>query len=109
MVRQSSEVIQIAQKVVALVKRSFPVKAAYLFGSYTDGTCRDDSDIDIAIFCDKIDTLDADALMDFMGQIQKEVGVDEIELHLFHSSMLQEMRPTNFFGYISSHGLKIAA
>lgn len=108
MVRQFKEVENIAQKVVFLVNNRFPVRVAYLFGSYVDGNARDDSDIDIAVFADGVDVEDIDSRMDFISEIQKNTSA-EVEIHLFSSNLLKEVRPSNFIGYISSRGRKIAA
>lgn len=108
MVRRISEVEKIARRVVALVEKSYPIQAAYLFGSYAAGTPHEYSDIDIAIFADGLDSVDVDERMDFIARVQKEFD-EEIELHLFSTDMLKENRPSNFFGYIIANGKKIAA
>jgi uncharacterized protein len=43
------EAESIANKFIAVVSKKYPVKKAWLFGSYARGTNRVDSDIDIAI------------------------------------------------------------
>ena len=108
MVRRIEEVEDIARSVVRMVNDRFPVRAAYLFGSYVEGIPRDDSDIDVAVFAEGVELEKIDARMEFISQIQKSVAA-EIELHLYPAALLKEMRPTNFAGYISSHGKKIAA
>lgn len=108
MVRQLKEVEEIVRTVIGIINQRYPVRAAYLFGSYVDGVPRDDSDIDIAIFAEGIESEDIDTRMDFIAQVQKVIGA-EIELHLFPAALLNELRPTNFPGYISAHGKKIAA
>ncbi len=47
-------IIKIAERFIKLVKQEFPMKSAYLFGSYTSGNASEISDIDIAIVLDKI-------------------------------------------------------
>ena len=41
--------IEIAQKYKALVAEHLPLKALYLYGSYSKGNHTEDSDIDIAV------------------------------------------------------------
>lgn len=41
--------IEIAKKYKAIVSEHLPVKALYLFGSYSKGDFNEDSDIDIAV------------------------------------------------------------
>ncbi len=46
----NQDVLVLAKQYVAEVKKSgIPVKTAYLFGSYSNGTAHKDSDIDICI------------------------------------------------------------
>ncbi|MFH0800727.1 MAG: nucleotidyltransferase domain-containing protein [Pseudomonadota bacterium] len=108
MARRIEEVEDIARNAVRMVNNRYPVRAAYLFGSYVDGIPRDDSDIDVAVFAEGVEFEKIDVRMDFISQIQKAVAA-EVELHLYSAALLKEMRPTNFAGYISSHGKKIAA
>jgi len=108
MVRHAAEIEEITKKVLRLVNARFLIKAAYLFGSYADGSPRDDSDIDIAIFADGIASLALDDKMTFLSDIQRQVSND-VELHLFPSETLAELRPSNFPGYIATHGKPLAA
>ena len=43
------EAINVARRYKALVAEHFPLKALYLFGSYSKGGYSDESDIDIAV------------------------------------------------------------
>ena len=43
------QAIEIAKKYKAMVAEHFPIKALYLFGSYSKGGYTEDSDIDIAV------------------------------------------------------------
>ncbi len=91
-----------------MVNERYRVRAAYLFGSYVGGTPTDESDIDIAVFAEGIESEKIDSRMDFISLIQKKIAA-EVELHLYPAERLNDLRPTNFAGYISSHGKKIAA
>ena len=48
------QAIAIAQKYKELVAEKLPVKAIYLYGSYSKGNSREDSDIDIAVVVDQL-------------------------------------------------------
>lgn len=53
------EAQSIANKYVEMVAKKYPVKKAWLFGSYAKGTNHPDSDIDIAILMiDEYDIID---------------------------------------------------
>lgn len=47
------QAIELARKYKALVAAHIPVKALYLFGSYSKGNHTDDSDIDIAVVVER--------------------------------------------------------
>ena len=44
-----SDINDIVGKFVNLISDEFPIKTAYLFGSYAKGNARDYSDVDLAI------------------------------------------------------------
>lgn len=46
--------IEIAQKYKAMVAKHLPLKALYLYGSYSKGNYAEDSDIDIAVVVDRV-------------------------------------------------------
>ena len=46
--------IEIAQKYKALVAKHLPLKALYLYGSYSKGNHTEDSDIDIAVVVERV-------------------------------------------------------
>lgn len=48
------QAINIARKYKELVVEKLPVKAIYLYGSYSKGNYREDSDIDIAVVVDQL-------------------------------------------------------
>ena len=47
-------VVKIAQRYKAAVAEHFPIKALYLYGSYSKGNATEDSDIDIAVVVDRL-------------------------------------------------------
>jgi len=106
MARSPEEVDTILRKTVAEAGKHFPVDAAYLFGSYANGTATDESDIDIALFSSRADEMKPGERGMALGRIRLAVGA-EIELHLFSDKSLSQARPSNIFGLILKTGRKI--
>lgn len=106
MARDVAEVTNIAERAVVLLQAHVPVTRAYLFGSYVEGTAREDSDIDIAAFSPAVDTMDLKARVHLAVEVEREIG-DPVELHLFGKKDLDEARPSNFFGYLLKRGKPI--
>lgn len=48
------QAIEVARKYKAMVAEHFPIKAIYLFGSYSKGGYTKESDIDIAVVVEKL-------------------------------------------------------
>lgn len=48
------QAIEIAKRYKKLVAEKLPVKALYIYGSYSKGTYNENSDIDIAVVVDKL-------------------------------------------------------
>jgi len=48
------QAIELAKKYKAMVAERLPLKALYLYGSYSKGNYREDSDIDIAVVVDSL-------------------------------------------------------
>jgi len=49
------QAIEIARRYKQIVARHLPLKALYLYGSFSKGTFNKDSDIDIAVVVDRLD------------------------------------------------------
>ena len=49
------QALELAKHYKTIVERQLPVKALYLFGSYSKGSHTPDSDIDIAVVVDSLD------------------------------------------------------
>lgn len=47
------QALRLARKYKEMVAEKLPLKAVYLYGSYSKGTFTEDSDIDIAVIVDK--------------------------------------------------------
>ena len=48
------QAIELARKYKAMVAERLPLKALYLYGSYSKGNYREDSDIDIAVVVESL-------------------------------------------------------
>ena len=107
MARSTEELNTILQRTVQEASKRFEVTAAYLFGSYANGSATDESDIDIALFSPAADRMTLAARLDALVDIDIAVGA-EVELHLFSNKCLTKARPSNIYGLILSEGRKIA-
>ncbi|GAB4139966.1 MAG: hypothetical protein Fur0015_10510 [Ignavibacteriales bacterium] len=78
-----NEALKKALEFSKLVKNYLKFDVAALFGSYVNGTPRDDSDIDVAYFINELDEdLDYYSLMIKLNKLTK--GIDSrIEPHVF--------------------------
>ncbi|MCP3876602.1 MAG: nucleotidyltransferase domain-containing protein [Desulfobacteraceae bacterium] len=82
---------KIAREYVAFIKKRDPnIKKVYIFGSYVNGTIREDSDIDLAIvFKNLNDTFD----MQVKLMKLRRVFDTRIEPHPFRESDFQSSNP----------------
>lgn len=76
-----NEVINKARNYLKIIEPLISLKKAYLFGSYQQGTANDDSDIDIALFVDRLEE-DYLAVLKTLYSARREVDI-RIEPHLF--------------------------
>jgi len=96
----------IIEKGLARVRERIAIEAAYLFGSQMTGEANEDSDIDLAIFSSAMDRLNLFERVGLASEL--ELGCDSrLELHLFSSRALANVRPTNFAGYIVTDGQRL--
>ena len=51
---EKGQAIELAKKYKAMVAERLPLKALYLYGSYSKGNYREDSDIDIAVVVESL-------------------------------------------------------
>jgi len=92
-----SEVIKKLKKYKELISNQIAVEELILFGSYANGTNREDSDIDVAIIVDKLEG-DYFSTRPILWKIRREID-DRIEPLLFErqhdeSGFLQEIQKT---------------
>ncbi len=98
-----SDITDIVGKFVNLISDEFPIKTAYLFGSYAKGNARDYSDVDLAIVSDKFEGsrfFDKKKLNKYILKI----SID-LEVHPFRTVDFTEDNP--FVKEIIQTGLKI--
>lgn len=92
-----TEAIDKVRRFKLLLSRHFELDAVYLFGSYSKGTNREDSDIDVAVVVEEI-TGDFFATNPLLWKIRRQVD-DRIEPILIEkkhdqSGFLDEIRRT---------------
>lgn len=82
------------------------IEAAYLFGSQLTGETHEHSDIDLAVFSPDIDAMDFFERLRLSSAVARECD-SRLEVHLYPSKALANARPTNFGGYIITHGKRL--
>lgn len=93
----------IVNKFISLVSDEFPLKSAYLFGSYANGSAKEYSDVDLAIVSDKFEGsrfFDKKKLNKYL----LKTSID-LEIHPFKTEDFTEDNP--FVKEIIKTGLKI--
>lgn len=75
-----TQAIKVATEYINLLKNSYNIKSAILFGSYAKETNHSDSDIDIAIVLAKVDDI-IDTQIEFM-KLRRKIDL-RIEPHPF--------------------------
>lgn len=106
MARNIAEIETVANRALSLLRERIPVTQAYLFGSQVEGIPDEHSDIDIAAFSPAADAMDTATRVALVIDVERQVGAS-VELHLYGTSQFAEARPTNFFGYLLTHGRPI--
>ena len=83
------------------------VRAAYLFGSHTQGTADAWSDIDVAAFIEGLENWDIRKRAEAMALVMEKVGAD-VEAHLFPASAHDNPAPATLAQHILRHGTPLA-
>ncbi len=98
-----SDITNITSKFLLEVAPDYPIKEAYLFGSYAKGNAREESDIDIAIVSDKFE---GNRFMDRLklGKYILKVSYD-IQVHPFSVEDFTEDDP--FVKEIKETGIRL--
>ncbi len=95
-----------ANAAMAIVARSTPVRAAFVFGSQTDGTATERSDIDVAAFIENSSKLGLQGRVRLGVETRAQAG-DDIEIHLFPAESLINPPAGSFAAYIIRHGVRL--
>jgi predicted nucleotidyltransferase len=82
------------------------ITAAFLFGSYVEGSPHAGSDIDLAVFTPERSRLKIAEKSRLQLHLQRRCALD-LELHLYPSDALDRARRTNFYGYLLEHGKRL--
>ncbi len=91
---------------LARARERIRIEAAFLFGSQVTGNADKDSDVDMAIFSPDVDDLNFVERIHLTSEIALNCD-SRLELHLYPSKALANARPTNFAGYIVTHGKRL--
>lgn len=95
-----------ANQVSTILSRRAKVRAVYVFGSTVSGATHQDSDIDLAIFVDGVETWGLEGRIRAIVEIQKEAG-DDIDVHLFPASFVKSAPKGSFAEFVLEKGLSI--
>src|SRR5574337_2024277 len=95
-----------AQYAVEVLSRYTPVAAAYLFGSWVEGSAGESSDIDLAVFLEDIESWDLATRAHTTALVQEKAG-DDIKLHFFSARSLYQPEPASFATYVLTYGVAI--
>ena len=95
-----------ALQAVGAIERWGRVRAAYLFGSQTDGTADRWSDIDVAVFVEGAEEWDFERLSRACADVQREVGFD-VEIHVFPASSYENPPRAGFAQHVIKHGIPL--
>ena len=106
MARSTDEATLISERALDLLSKQFPISAAILFGSYVEGSPHDGSDIDLAVFTPDESRLRLEEKARLQLEVQRTCAI-ELELHLYSDQALTRARPTNFYGYLLTHGRRL--
>jgi predicted nucleotidyltransferase len=94
------------ESALAFLRQRIQIEAAYLFGSQLEGNTHPYSDIDLAVFSPDVENMRFMARVRLGSELARECQPD-VELHLYSSQALANARPTNFAGYIVTHGKRL--
>ncbi len=104
--RDERAVDEVVQEALGYLRERLRIEAAYLFGSQLTGNTHEYSDIDLAVFSPDVEKMTVMERVRMGSELREECDPD-IELHLYSSRALANARPTNFAGYIVSHGKRL--
>lgn len=91
-----------------LLSRQGFVRAAYLFGSQVEGTADEWSDIDVAVFMDGVESWDLPRHVHTMSRVMEATN-DDVEVHLFPASSLENPGRGSFVENILNYGIRVSA
>ena len=100
------EVIEILKKYVSLLNlEGISINKAFLFGSYSNNTASDESDIDIMIVSDKYDETDDDAIGK-VWKLTRKINT-KIEPFLIGIKKFKEDNTSPLISLIKAKGIEI--
>lgn len=96
----------VVEKALYYLRQRIRIEAAYLFGSQLTREASEESDIDLAVFSSDADSMSLAERVRLGSELALDCSLD-LELHLYSSRALANARPSNFAGYIISHGRRL--
>lgn len=106
MVNSTDQIIQVVRRYLASLEKDFRITQAYLFGSYAQGTAREDSDIDVALVSEDFrDTSE----MELLGYLsQKTIPVNTaLEVLAFTPEEMEQPDPRTLPYHVKTFGIAI--
>ena len=94
------------RKAINVVSGFTPVVCVYVFGSQTDGTANEWSDLDVAVFAEGLESKDLHDRARIAAQVQREAG-DDVEIHFFPASSYKNPPRASFAEYVLQHGVRL--
>ena len=88
------QAINLAKRYKEMVAEKLPLKALYLYGSYSKGNYRADSDIDIAVIVERLDDdyfKDTPLLWKLLAKVSAACAADNANIVEVTQSVLQDM------------------
>lgn len=102
----TDQVTELVDRSLDYLAERIDIAAAYVFGSYVDGTPDEYSDNDLAVFSVDVVRMSLQDRLGLFGEVQKSTG-NRVELHLYPAAALANARPTNSYGYLIEHGRRV--
>ena len=94
------DILEISKKYANLIKSRLKIKYVYLFGSYVNGTPKEDSDIDIAIIVDELDD-DFLSVSKLLFKLRRKIDI-RIE-----PIIIQENDLSGFLETVTNQGIRL--
>lgn len=106
MAKRENKITDDIKKFYAQIKDTYKVKRIFLFGSYSKGTAKPDSDIDVGVVIDGLEKMDEIKVMSKLYEMTKKVNT-LIEPFCISYKDYKKPLPTSIVGDIIKSGVTI--